>query len=69
MRMSANRIFQQRDLTVIDANDPAQVKYMHYQFPWLSHDQIKKVIREHGPDRDAVHAYLERMRSDRETTG
>lgn len=48
-----------KDRSNIDANDPAEVAYVHYQFPWLSLQEIKSAIKEHGPDRDAVIAFLE----------
>lgn len=66
--MAADKIYQgQKDLNRIDVNDPAQVEYVHYQFPWLSHEEIKEAIRKQGPDRDDVLAYLERKRSDRDS--
>jgi len=59
--MPHNRIFQgQRDRSRIDANDPIDVNYVHHQFPWLSHKQIKEIIKKHGPDRDTVQSVLER---------
>jgi hypothetical protein len=63
--MTDNRNLQQdkRDGSRIDANDPLQVNYVHHQFPWLSYEEIKKAIKEKGPDRDAVTAYLERKGS------
>lgn len=62
--MAAEKIYQgQKDLNRIDVNDPAQVEYVHYQFPWLSREQIREAIRKHGPDRDDVEAYLEGVRS------
>lgn len=59
--MTESRILTgQRDRSVIDANDPIDVNYVHYQFPWLSHQQIKEIIQKHGPDRDSVYSVLER---------
>ena len=55
-----NVIRGQRDWSRIDVNDPIDVEYVHHQFPWLSHKQIKDVIREHGPDRDRVESALEK---------
>ena len=46
-------------------NDPVDVEYVHHQFPWLSHEQIKEAIEKHGPDRDAVQAVLEQSGSSR----
>ena len=59
--MSESSIFKgQRDRRVIDVNDPIDVEYVHHQFPWLSHKEIREVIKKHGPDRDAVQTVLER---------
>lgn len=51
----------QGDRSRIDINDPYDVGYVQLQFPWLTRNQIKEVIREHGPDRDAVEAVLQRL--------
>jgi len=65
--MSESKIFKgQRDRSVIDINDPIDVQYVHHQFPWLSHREIKEVIRKHGPDRDVVESVLERLGSGRD---
>lgn len=48
-----------KDRSNIDANDPTEVAYVHHQFPWFSNQEIKSAIKEHGPDRDAVMAFLE----------
>lgn len=65
--MADNSVFRgQKDRSRIDVNDPIDVEYVHHQFPWLSHQQIKEIIRRHGPDRDAVQAVLERAGSSRE---
>ena len=62
--MTDNSVFRgQRDRTRIDVNNPVDVEYVHHQFPWLSHSQIKEIIKKHGPDRDAVQAALEKARS------
>lgn len=55
-----------KDRSMIDVNDPIEVEYVHHQFPWISSNEIREVIKQHGPDRDAVEAALDRMRSDRE---
>ena len=68
--MAESKIFRgQRDRSVIDLNDPIDVEYVHHQFPWLSHDKIREIIKKHGPDRDTVQSVLERSsgaRSDEE---
>lgn len=58
-----NVVRGQRDWSRIDVNDPIDVEYVHHQFPWLSHKEIKDVIKEHGPDRDRVEAFLEKAGS------
>lgn len=64
--MTESKIFKgQRDRSVIDINDPVDVEYVHHQFPWLSHNQIKEIIKKHGPDRDAVQAVLEQSSKSR----
>lgn len=64
--MAESKTFRgQRDRSRIDVNDPIDVEYVHHQFPWLSHEQIKEVLEEHGPDRDAVHTVLQQSGSNR----
>jgi hypothetical protein len=59
--MAESKIFKgQRNRRVIDVNDPIDVEYVHHQFPWLTHKEIKEVIKKHGPDRDTVQSILER---------
>lgn len=59
--MRQNDIFRgQRDRSRIDLNDPIDVRYIKHQFPWFSEKEIRTVIKEHGPDREAVEAALER---------
>ena len=59
--MAGNKEFKgQRDRSRIDVNDPFEVEYAHYQFPWLTHEQIKEVIKKHGPDRDTVQTVLQK---------
>lgn len=70
MVMATNKVFRsQKDLSRLDVNNPAQVEYVHYQFPWLTHQQIKDAIRQHGPDRKSVQAYLESIRGGTENKG
>jgi len=65
--MTDNKVFRgQKDRTRIDVNDPIDVEYIHYQFPWLSRSEIKEFIKKYGPDRDAVNAALERVGSSQE---
>lgn len=59
--MAESKVFKgQRDRSVIDINDPIDVEYVHHQFPWLSHKEIREIIKKHGPDREAVEAVLEK---------
>lgn len=54
-----------KDRSRIDVNDPIDVEYVHHQFPWFSNNEIREVIRKHGPDRDAVQGILEKASSNR----
>ena len=54
-----------KDRSMIDVNDPIEVEYVHHQFPWISNKEIREVIKQHGPDRDAVEAALDRFRTNR----
>ena len=56
-----------KDRNRIDVNDTIDVEYIHHQFPWLSHNDIKEVIEKHGPDRSAVLTVLERSASHRQS--
>lgn len=65
--MIRNEIFRgQRDRSRIDINNPVDVEYVHHQFPWISHNEIKEVIKKYGPDRDAVQSVLERSSKGRD---
>lgn len=67
MVMKNSGIFEgHRDRSRIDVNDPIDVEYVHHQFPWLSHKQIKEVIEKYGPDRDTVQAVLEKAGSSKD---
>ena len=62
--MMDNRIFRgEKDRSRIDVNDPVDVAYVHHQFPWLSQNAIRDVIKKHGPDRETVLSILERTGS------
>jgi len=50
-----------QDRIRIDANDPSEVEYVHQQFPWFKHEQIKKAIKEKGPFREDVVRYLQEV--------
>ena len=64
--MTETRTFRgQKDRSRIDVNDTIDVEYIHHQFPWLSHNDIKDVIKKHGPDRHVVLTVLERSASHR----
>lgn len=47
-----------RDDIRVDANDPAEVEYLHQQFPQKTHAEIKQAIRDAGPLRSDIIAYL-----------
>jgi len=42
----------------VDANDPSEVEYLHQKFPNKKHEEIKKAIKEKGPMRKDIEAYL-----------
>jgi hypothetical protein len=68
--MTDNKVFRgQKDRSRIDVNDPIDVEYVHHQFPWLSHKEIRDIIKKYGPDRHAVQAVLEKGASGRENDG
>jgi hypothetical protein len=48
----------QQDRIRVDANDPSEVEYLHSQFPEKTHQQIKDAIKEKGPLRKDIEAYL-----------
>ena len=49
---------KQDDLRV-DSNDPSEVEYLHRQFPNKSHEEIKTAIKNAGPLRKDIEAYLQ----------
>lgn len=55
-----------KDGRMIDVNNPIEVEYVHHQFPWIPSNQIREVIKKHGPDRVAVEAALDRFRTNRQ---
>lgn len=58
--MSDNKNQQGRqDDARVDANDPNEVEYLHRQFPGKSHEEIKKAIKEKGPLRKDIVAWLQ----------
>lgn len=60
--MPGNReIDRRKDRRTLDVNDRREVAYLHHQFPWFSENEIMNAIREKGPDRDKVSAYLEQQ--------
>jgi len=42
----------------VDANDPAEIEYLHQQFPDKTHEEIKQAIFNAGPLRADIIAYL-----------
>lgn len=51
-----------QDRTRIDANDPAEVEYVHRQFPHLKHEQVLEAIKSKGPIREDVIKYLQGLK-------
>lgn len=48
-----------QDRIRIDANDKSEVEYVHQQFPWMTHEQVQKAIKEKGPYREDVIKFLQ----------
>ena len=48
----------QQDRIRVDANDPAEVEYLHQQFPNKTHQEIKDAIAAKGPLRADIERYL-----------
>jgi hypothetical protein len=44
----------------VDSNDPSEVEYLHRQFPDKSHEEIRNAIKEKGPFRKDIIAFLEK---------
>jgi len=42
----------------VDATDPAEVEYLHQQFPQITHEEIKKAIAKAGPLRKNIVSFL-----------
>jgi hypothetical protein len=53
-----------RDCSKIDINDPAEVKYLHQQYPHLSYEEVLDQVRRWGPSREAVKEKLDGMKKD-----
>ncbi len=57
--MSDNKAnISRQDRIRVDANDPNEVEYLHEQFPDYTHSEILEAIKENGPFRENVTAYL-----------
>jgi hypothetical protein len=52
----------QQDRIRVDANDSSEVEYLHQQYPTYTHQQILDVIKEKGPLRADIVAYLNKMK-------
>jgi len=61
--MSDNKqnVGKQDDIRV-DANDPSEVEYLHQRYPSFSHEQILEAVKQKGPLRKDIIAYLEQSR-------
>lgn len=49
-----------QDRVKVDGNDPAEVEYLHSQFPELTHEQVKAAIEESGPERKKILEHLKK---------
>jgi hypothetical protein len=57
MTDNKKNVGKQDDIRV-DINDPAEVEYLHQQFPNKTHEEIVAAIREKGPFRKDIEDYL-----------
>jgi hypothetical protein len=46
----------------VDATDRSEVEYLHQQFPNKTHQEIRDAIKQAGPMRADIIAYLERKK-------
>ncbi|SIT30348.1 Protein of unknown function [Filimonas lacunae] len=51
-----------QDRLRVDSKDRSEVEYLHMQFPWLQHKQIKDAIKSVGPFRKNIERYLSDIR-------
>ena len=59
--MADNKKYKgKQDRIRVDAKDPAEVEYLHKQYPTLSHQAIHGAIRAAGPMRADIKAYLKK---------
>jgi len=47
-----------QDRAKVSSSEPYEVEDLHQKYPHLSHQTVKDAIKEHGPDRKKVEAYL-----------
>jgi hypothetical protein len=57
--MTDNKKYKgKQDCIRVDAKDPAEVEYLHRQYPSLSHQAIHGAIRAAGPMREDIVKYI-----------
>ena len=54
---------KKKDIFTVDPNNKFEVEYLHLQYPWYTHQQIKDVIKNAGPlyshiDRELRHKHV-----------
>jgi hypothetical protein len=47
-----------QDRDRVNANEGYEVEQVHQKYPHLTHQQVKDAIRQHGPSREKIEAYL-----------
>ncbi len=57
--MSDNKkVTGQQDRSRVSASEPYEVEDLHKKYPHLEHQTVKDAIKQHGPDRKKIEAYL-----------
>ena len=51
-----------KDRMRVDANDPAEVEYVHRKYPHLEHQQVLDAVRSKGPMREDIERYLDTLK-------
>jgi hypothetical protein len=54
----------QQDRIRVDANDSAEVEYLHQQYPSYTHAQILEAVKKYGPMRSNIERHLSSKNSE-----
>jgi hypothetical protein len=49
----------QQDRNRVNSGEDYEVEDLHQKYPRLSHEVVKEAVRNHGPDRKKIEAYLD----------